>query len=144
MRAFRFRLDRVLDWYEKRYQEEENRVAQCLVALTQVRESIARLKAERVRVESDVIARATLHARDLVALGRYRLGAKRRESELNIERERRESALEQQRQRAQEARRRLKLLEKLRERRFSEFLYAENREIENLAAEAYTARWSQR
>jgi len=43
-----------------------------------------------------------------------------------------------------EAQRRVRLLERLRERRFSEWEAELNRELEALAAESYLARWKRR
>jgi hypothetical protein len=43
-----------------------------------------------------------------------------------------------------EARRRCRLLERLRERRWTEWQQARDRELEELASDSYLARWSQR
>ena len=42
----------------------------------------------------------------------------------------------------QEAQRRVRLVEKLRDRRLAEYSYAEDHALENLAAEAYLAKWN--
>jgi hypothetical protein len=44
----------------------------------------------------------------------------------------------------QAAERRVRLLEKLRERRVAEYTYAETRELEELASDAYFAKWAAR
>ncbi|HUI55971.1 MAG TPA: hypothetical protein VLY04_13440 [Bryobacteraceae bacterium] len=142
MKAFRFRLDRVLDWYQRQCELEERRFADCLAALAEARKSIARLQAERLAIERDVVSRASIPARDFVALGLYRLRAKKQEIELNEERGRREAAVEAQRKILQAAQRRLRLVEKLKDRRFAEWTYAESRELETLAADAYFSKWS--
>ena len=43
-----------------------------------------------------------------------------------------------------EARRRCRLLERLKERRLAEWTTARDHEVEEIAAESYLARWSQR
>ncbi|HUI55135.1 MAG TPA: hypothetical protein VLY04_09195 [Bryobacteraceae bacterium] len=142
MQAFRFRLDKVRDWYQRQYELEERRLAECLAALAEALKSIARLQAERLAIERDVVLRTSIPAREFVALGLYRLRAKKQEIELNEDRERREGAVDEQRKILQAAQRRLRLVEKLKDRRFAEWTYAESRELEALAADAYFSKWS--
>ena len=144
MRTFRFRLERVLEWYTRQYEEEERRFAVCLAALADARKAIAALEAERLSIERDVISRIAIPARDFVALGLYRLGARKRGLELNAVRDAREGAVQAQRVRLQTAQRRVRSLEKLRERRVAEHVYAETRELEELASDAFFAKWAAR
>ncbi len=53
-----------------------------------------------------------------------------------------EQRLAAQRKRWTEARRRCRLLEKLKERRRAEYDYEMNRELESLASETFLARWN--
>jgi flagellar biosynthesis chaperone FliJ len=76
-----------------------------------------------------------------VALGLYRLGATKRELELNGVRDRCAAEVEAQRLKLQAADRRVRLLEKLRERRVAEYTYAETRELEELASDAFFSKW---
>jgi hypothetical protein len=142
MQTFRFRLDRVLSWYARQVQLEENQLAVCLGILAESHKAIAHLQAERVNVDRDMVSRQTIPSREFVALGLYRLRAKQREAELNLEREQREIAVREQRVKVQAAQRRLRLLEKLRERRMTEYVYAATRELEDIAADAYFAKWA--
>lgn len=144
MQAFRFRLARVLEWYTRQYEEEERRLAACLAALADANRAIAALQAERLATERDVVSRTAIPARDFVALGVYRLAAKRREVELDGVRAAREADVQAQRVRLQAAQRRVRLLEKLRERRLGEYVYAETRELEELASDAFFAKWAGR
>lgn len=144
MQTFRFRLAKVLEWYTRQSEEEERRMAVCLAALADAQQAIARLQAERTAIERDVVSRTAIPARDFVALGLYRLGAKKLELELNTARERCEAAVEEQQARLRAAERRVRLLEKLRQRRLAEHVYAENRELEELASDAYFAKWASR
>ena len=142
MRAFRFRLEKVLDWYGRQLQMEERRFGMCLAALADADRAIAHLQAERIAVERDLIARTSIPAREFVALGLYRLRAKAQEMELNSQRDQREAEVRAQRLRVQEAQRRVRLVEKLRERRLTEYAYAATRELDNLATDAYFAKWA--
>jgi flagellar biosynthesis chaperone FliJ len=144
MPAFRFRLEKVLDWYQRQYELEERRLAVCLAALAGAQKAMAVLQAERLAVERDVVSRASIPSRDFVALGLYRLGAKKRELELDAELARCRSAAEEQRGRLRAADRRVRLLQKLRERRVAEHVYAETRELEELASDAFFAKWAAR
>ena len=142
MKRFHFRLDKVLEWYTRQYEEEERRLAACLAALAEAHRAMAALQVERLKVEKDVVSQAQIAARDFVALGLYRLGVRKQEAELDEARARCESDVEAQRGRLQEAQRRVRLLEKLRGRRLAEHSYAEGRELEELASDAYFAKWA--
>jgi flagellar export protein FliJ len=144
MQAFRFRLEKVLEWYTRQYEQEERRLTVCLAALAEAKVAIAALLAERVSIESDVLSRASIAAQELAALSLYRIGAKKRELELNAVRDRCAADVEAQRIKLQAAERRVRLLEKLRERRVAEYTYAETRELEELAQDAYFSKWAAR
>lgn len=142
MQAFRFHLSKVLDWFDNLRKIEEDRLNTSIVALTGVQEALVRIEAERLEIARQLIMGNTIPASDLAALGLYRLGAKRRELELNAERERREIAVRDQRTKVQAAQRRVRLLEKLRERQKTEHDYAMERELEKMVSDAYRSRWS--
>ena len=142
MQTFRFRLAKVLEWYTRQYEEEEVRFGACLAALSKAKEAIAALQAERLAIEQETVSLPCMAALDLVSLGLYRLGAKRHELELNELRERCEAAVREQREKLQAAQRKVRLLEKLRERRVAEHVYAETRELEELASDAFFAKWA--
>jgi len=144
MQAFRFRLARVLEWYTRQYELEERRLTACLAALTDAKAAIAALLAERLAVERDMLSRKAIPARDFAALGLYRIGVRKREIELNAARERCEAEVEAQRLKLRAAERRVRLVEKLRERRLAEYTYAETRELEELASDAFFAKWAAR
>jgi flagellar export protein FliJ len=144
MQSFRFRLAKVLEWYTRQYELEERRLTACLAALADAKADIASLLAERLSVESEMLSRKSIPANDLAALGLYRLGAKKRELELHGVRDRCQAEVEAQRLKRQAAERRLRLVEKLRERRAAEYTYAETRELEELASDAFFAKWAAR
>ena len=144
MKAFRFRLEKVLEWYTRQYELEERRLTTLLAALADAKAAIAALLAERLSVEREMFSRPSIPANEFAALGLYRLGAKRRELELNEARERRQAEVEAQRLKLRAAERRLRLVEKLRERRLTEYTYAESRELEELASDAYFSKWAAR
>src|SRR5581483_1996355 len=137
MSTFQFRLERVLEWYRTQLQMEASRLIACRAALNLVEDRIASLRAERIGVERKVISAASILARDLVSLGPYRVRTTREATEMEQELARREYALRYQSTVTQAAQRRVRLLEKLRDRRSSEHRYMEDRALEIVAAEAY-------
>ena len=144
MQSFRFRLDRVLTWYRKKCRIEENRLAERLEEMRILDARIARFQAERLAIERELLAHLEIPAADFASLGRYRLRAQDRELEFAQERGRVEAVLTEQRARVQQAQRRVKLVEKLRERRAAEYAVLADRELETLAAEAYLAQMGDR
>ena len=144
MKAFRFRLEKVLEWYTRQYELEERRLTEMLAALADAKAAIAALLAERLSVEREMLSRQSIPANEFAALGLYRLGVRKRELELNGARERCQAAVEAQRLKLRAAERRLRLVEKLRERRLTEYTYAETRELEELASDAFFAKWAAR
>lgn len=142
MPTFQFRLDRVLEWYGSQLRLEESRLAAGQAAMSQIEERIARLRAERLTVERELLSSDSISAADLASLGFYRLRARKEAIALDEERVRRGRAVRDQIKAVQFAQRRVRLVEKLRERRLSEHRYAEDRALENLAAEAYLSKWN--
>jgi len=144
MERFQFRLDRVLAWYRKKCHMEESRLAVCLDRVRTTESGIARLRAERSAIEHELFARTAIPAADFLNLGRYRLRADKEAAELQAERRQRTLEVSEQLKRVRRAQQRVKLVEKLRERKLEEYTAAAGRELENLASEAFLARWSQR
>jgi hypothetical protein len=144
MKTFRFRLEKVLEWYTRQYELEERRLIACLAALSDAKAALAALLAESLSVERDMLARKAIPAQEFAALGLYRLGARKREVELNGARERCQAEVDAQRIKVRAAEKRVRLLEKLRERRLAEYTYAETRELEQLAADVFFAKWAAR
>jgi flagellar export protein FliJ len=141
MQRFRFRLNRVLEWRRKEYRVEETRLAACVALVHATERKIQCLRSERASIENDLLGRDAIPAADFANLGRYRLRVDKEGIELSEQR--RQGLLSAARQRAcvQQAEQRVKLLEKMRERKLEEHTAAASRELESLAAEAYLARW---
>ncbi|SPE29220.1 conserved hypothetical protein [Candidatus Sulfopaludibacter sp. SbA3] len=80
--------------------------------------------------------------RDLAALGGFRLHVKMQERAIAARRAERQKLLEAQQAAMLEARRRCRLLERLKERRRAEWQAASDREVEEVAAESFLAGWA--
>jgi flagellar export protein FliJ len=87
---------------------------------------------------------AVVSGQDLSALAGFRQHIQARSREIAARRAEAQKQLEVQQKVMLEARRRCRLLERLRERRLSEWQTACNRETETLASESFLARWAGR
>ena len=142
MGAFRFRLESVLDWYRKQCELERDRLTACLTELNDARAFRLSLETERAQIEQEILTRVSLPSTELIALGLYRLRAKKRHLEATEEILRLERVAAEQAEKYAAAQRRQKLVEQLRERRLEEHVYAEGRELEILASESFLGQWN--
>ena len=141
MRRFQFRLESVLHWRVLQLELEEaalQRLFEERRALSQALEALAAGKeaAERAVLASDSAGGQALAALDehrgWLARERQRIGARRADCE---------SRIAAQRQRTIEAERGVRLLERMKHRRLSEWQAETAREEEALASESYLARF---
>ena len=144
MRDFHFPLEKALDWRKIQLELEEARYKQQLAALSGLDRQRAEVEASGIRAEIQVREWRPIAAGDLTSLGNFRLYVKSRESEIARLRFEAAQKLAEQQKLMLEARRRCRLLERLKERRLAEWTAARDHEIEETAAENYLARWSHR
>jgi flagellar export protein FliJ len=144
MKAFRFGLQKVLRWRETQLEIEEARFKQAAQKVSELDRARAELQAEAIRTEVEVRRWSPVDGRDLAALGGFRLHVKTRESELAQQRAESQKALEDRQKAMLEARRRCRLLERLKERRRVEWQVGCERELEELASESFLAGWERR
>jgi hypothetical protein len=90
-----------------------------------------------------MLSQTAIPAAEFAHLGRYRLRAGKEAADLSEERRQRASTAGEQRARVQRAQQGIKLLEKMREKRFEEHTALMVRELDEMAAEAYLSRWTQ-
>jgi hypothetical protein len=141
MTSFRFPLQKVLEWRRAQLEMEEIRFKQQAAALADLDRSRAELEAAGIAAELQVRDWSPLIGRDLAALGSFRVRVKQQEQQIATRRVDCAAKLAQQQSAMLEARRRFRLLERLKDRRFSEWQSASNRELEQVAAESYLAQW---
>ena len=141
MKRFVFRLESVLRWRRSLFEQEQNRLRGLVAERDAILLRLKEIEELRQRAGQALLEAPALTGGELAALEAYR-------RRLGLERVRRqqeladcEARIEAHRQRVLEARRRVRLLERLRERRFAEWEAELNRELEALAAESYLARW---
>jgi flagellar export protein FliJ len=142
MKAFRFTLERALDWRRTELEQAEIAFKQQTAALAEIDRQRAETETADVLAQMEVRAWRPVSGSDLAALGAFRVESQRRQEKLRACRVEREKELSSRWKAMMEARRRLRLLERLKERRLSEWRAACDRELEEQAAEAYLAQWS--
>jgi len=144
MTSFRFPLQKVLDWRRTELELAEARFKQQAAALAGLDRERAELEAAGIRTEIQVREWRPVSGGDLTALGGFRLQIRKRGQDMAARRVECAKELAARQNAMLEARRRLRLLERLKERRLAEWRVAETRELDEQAAVAYLARWSRR
>jgi hypothetical protein len=144
MKTFHFPLERALEWRRTQLDVEEAKFKLETAALAELDRLRAELEASGIKTELQVREWDPVMGRDLAALGDFRLRVQAREAEIALERAAQVRKLAAQEAAMLEARRRCRLLERLKERRGGEWRMAENREVDELASESYIARWNRR
>jgi hypothetical protein len=144
VKAFRFPLEKALDWRRIQLELEEVRYKQQVGAVAGLDRQRAEVEASGILAEIQVREWRSIAAGDLTALGNFRLHVKARESAIGRQRFEAAQKLAEQQKLMLEARRRCRLLERLKERRLAEWTAERDHEVEEIAAESYLARWSRR
>jgi len=141
VRAFRFRLERVLTWRENELSLAEAKAEQLSNSLIATERALSLALASRTDVQAKVTRDPTLTGAELRALEMARVWAVREEKRLTsrvLELQR--SIVEHQRHLA-EARRAVKLVERLKERQHGKWRAEADHEVEELAGESAIAQW---
>jgi hypothetical protein len=144
MKAFAFPLRQALKWRKTQLELEENKLRQLAASLEEIALAAVRLNLVKDRAEAAVHQSAVVEAGDLWALAAYR---QRLIAEMQALAQRRtdcEKQVAAQRLKVLDAQRQCRLLEKLEHRRLAEWQREADREMENLAAESFLARWNRR
>jgi flagellar export protein FliJ len=144
MNAFHFPLQKALQLRQTQLELAEARYKQQVAAVGELDRLRAETEASGARAEIEVRQWSPVAGHDLAALERFRLRVK--SEEVRIAEQRAEAAREvATRQEAMlQARRRCKLLERLRERRLAEWQAGRDRELEELANDSFLAQWNRR
>jgi len=140
MNRFEFRLQKVMEWREKELEVEEARLKQRSLEVQELDRAYAALKSAEASAENELRGSTAIRGQDLAALAGYRRWAQAHARQLTAERAEASDRLAAQQQIMLEARRRCRLLERLRERRLAAWQAAENKEREEIAAESHLSR----
>lgn len=144
MKPFQFSLQKVLDWRRSQLALAETRLQQQLAARADLDRARLDLEAMGRRTEVEVRQFRPLAGGDLSALGIFRVLVKAQGKQLaaRVIQCDREVATRQAVVLA--ARRRCRLLERLKERRSAEWQLASDREVEEAASDSYLSRRARR
>ena len=142
MTTFRFNLERVLQWRQTQLELEEIKFKKAGAAVADLERARVELEAAGARAEIQVRQWSPLAGRDVSALGGFRIHVEMEEREMAGQLAQRRKELQAQENAMLEARRRYRLLERLKERRRAEWQAAGDRELEELASESFLAGWS--
>ena len=140
MKAFRFPLERVLEWRTRQVEIEEAKLQSLAAEREALRRRAADLESELEEAGRSVVAMRSPASEELFALDRYHRYAVSERVRLAAAAHDCEKRMAGQRDRVAEARRRQELLEHLRQRRRAEWQAAFDREQDNLAAELHLAK----
>jgi hypothetical protein len=137
--AFRFRLLRVLEWYDRQYQMEASRLRQCMERAANAHLELARHRELRLASESQLLRLELLQGDDLRAREPYRKRSMLQETLLIGNCRDMDRDLEMQKSATLAAQRKVRLVEKLRDRKYDEFNYLASRDLEQVAADSWLA-----
>jgi flagellar export protein FliJ len=144
MKRFQFRLQRVMEWREKQLEIEDARLKRQVAGIAGLERARTDIEAAGLRAEIQLRSSAAVSGQDLAALAGFRQWVSARRREIAARRAEAQKQLEAQQQVMLEARRRCRLLERLKERRLAEWQTEYDRELDALASESYLAGWVRR
>jgi len=139
MKSFDFPLERVLRWRVALLASEETKLQRLIEEQTRAQQQLHLLRAEKSKTEGSTAGLGSLHGADLASLHGYRLHADSEERRLMELLKRKDQEIAAQQHSYREAKRRCRLLEELRKRKFTAWRYAWEKELEEIAAESFTA-----
>lgn len=142
MRRFQFTLAQVLVFRRRQLEVEESKLEKLLAERASLDAESARLAGEERQTRGSLMVADSAEARELETADlylRHIVSARKKLAEKGAEWQTR---FRDQQSAILEARRRLKLMEKLEEKQFREWSAAAAREQENLASELFLARWN--
>jgi flagellar export protein FliJ len=142
MARFEFSLERVLRWRSVELAAEEAKLKQLVQEQLHLQSVLAQVSAERSKLISSLGSMPNLSGDDLRTLTACGLRLRRNAESLAQQLVRCGRDLGVQRKKYSEAKRRVRLLEQLKNRRMQEWKYQEAAQLEELASESFIAKWN--
>ena len=139
MKKFEFRLDTALRWRNTQLQLERVKLQKLLGEEQRLKSDLQRVADERQAAASELQTAGSLRSFELRALSAYLVGAEARSHLLRGQIAKYAGPIQKQRQCLLEAERNVRLLEKLKEDRYSEWKHAFEQEIQLGAEESWLA-----
>jgi flagellar export protein FliJ len=142
MARFQFSLEKVLRWRSVELTTEEAKLKGLVQEQLHFQTQLAEVSAERSRLISSLGTMPDLRGSDLRTLTACGLRLRRNAEDLAQQLLRCGRELAWQRKKYSEAKRRVRLLEELKNRRLQEWKYEEAALLEELASESFLANWN--
>ena len=142
MAQFRFALDKILRWRGIELANEEAKLQRLIQERNRIDAMLNRIADERSGLTGAISVLPTLQGADFRAMAAYSLRLRQNVEKLKEGRTRIEHSLAAQQRKYADAKRRVRLLEQLKERRIERWRYEEDRQLEIMAAESYIAGWN--
>jgi flagellar export protein FliJ len=141
MKAFEFRLQRVADYRQQQLDLEKNRLQNLAGQMQRLEDERESLERQRKDAERNVAGRGeNLTGEDVMALASFHEYVTRRSKEIQRQKTELAAKIEKQRTVVVEAERRVKLLDRLKDRKLQEWKASSDRELDDLAADSHLAR----
>ena len=144
MKSFRFRLERVLSWRGSLLTVAETKAQQLLGGLRTTNEAMADVVERRAAAQAAVGQAASLSGAELGAFEASRVWAIREEQRLAARSLVLRHSIEVQNRCVTEARRGVKLIERLKARKHESWQAGADHELDDLAAESAIVQWRRR
>jgi flagellar export protein FliJ len=139
---FRFSLEKVLRWRSVELTSQEAKLKALVQEQLHLQTQLAEVSAERSKLISSLGSMPDLRGDDFRTLTACGLRLRRNAENLAQQLLRCGRDLARQRKSYSEAKRRVRLLEELRDRRLREWKYEEAAQLEELASESFLANWN--
>jgi hypothetical protein len=140
MQRFRFRLKNVLEWRTLQLEIEESKLQGLFAERRRREDEIAGLGEQR-RNADRLLGFDTVEGQELAALDAHRHALVRTAARLRTAAQDCERRIAAQQVKVLEAERRVRLLDRLKERRLAEWQLEADREQETMASETFLAKW---
>lgn len=144
MQQFRFSLSRVLEWRRQELLVKEDALARMNAERLSLERSRQATSDEEHQLARQAVEATSLFAQELAAFDAYRLFLQDRRRDLVRRLTQCDDRIARQREEILEARRQVKLIERLEQRQKEEWHREWNHEQESLAGELFLARWNGR
>ncbi len=140
MKAFEFRLERIADYRRQQAELARNALQQMTSVLDRLLIERNSIERQAIDLRSKTMSRPDLSGQDLMALSAYEGHASRLVKQIELKAAEVKNQIDKQRLLVLTADRNVKLLDRLRDRRFQEWRAESDRELETLAADSHLAR----
>jgi flagellar protein FliJ len=142
MKAFEFRLERIADYRRQQAELARNELQKLTMLVEQLTAERNSLEQQGVDMRASTMSRSDLTGQDLMALSAYEDRLSRTVRQIENKKADVSEQVDKQRSVVLEAERNVKLLDRLRDRKFQEWQAESDRELDALAADSHMARLS--